>query len=58
MSSKIFLGFASAALLSACDSDGASEFTRLSEARSATLGSCTDLRQLPIFGAHSNSRRS
>ncbi len=46
MSSKIFLGLtgvASAAILTACGSDGTSELIRLSEARSAALGACTDL---------------
>ncbi len=43
MSSKIFLGLASACLLSACGSDDVSELVRLAEARGATLGSCTDL---------------
>jgi Tannase and feruloyl esterase len=43
MSSKIFFGIASAALLSACGSDSTTELIRLSEARSAALSSCTDL---------------
>lgn len=43
MSRKIFLSLASAAVLTACGSDSASDLIRLGEARGAALGSCTDL---------------
>ena len=40
---KVGMALATAGLLSACGTDGASDLIRLSEARGATLGSCADL---------------